>query len=256
MPLPPLELGLLLSLVFAGGFVDAIAGGGGLITLPAYLACGLSPHAALATNKFSSCLGTAVAVTRFFRAGAVQPGIALAAALGALAGAVAGSQLVLFVPENAIHALVLLLVPLALMLLLFEGRLRATRACAAGRNPLPGALGIGLFIGLYDGFFGPGTGTFLAIAFSALLRLPLLSAAANARFANLASNIGALAVFLVEGKVLFPLAFFAAAAGVAGNFLGARLAIRRGARVIRPFMIGVLALLLAELLRRRLTQPT
>jgi uncharacterized membrane protein YfcA len=249
---PPLELTLLLALIFAGGFVDAIAGGGGLITLPAYFACGLPPHAAIATNKFSSCLGTAVAVARFSSARAMRMEIGLPAGLGALLGAVAGSQMVLWVPEAVIHILLLCLVPLALSLVLCERRLRVARPAAAGRRPLPWSFGIGLAIGLYDGFFGPGTGTFLTIAFSALLGLDLLCAAANARLANLASNLGALAVFLIEGRVVFPLAWFAAAAGVAGNFLGARLAVRRGARVIRPFMVAVLLLLFLELLRRRL----
>lgn len=252
MPLSPLELALLLVLIFAGGFVDAIAGGGGLITLPAYFACGLPPHAAIATNKFSSCLGTAVAVARFSRARAIRLAIGLPAGLGALLGAVAGSRIVLWVPEAAIHVLLLFLVPLVLVLVLFEGRLRAAHPAATGRRPVPWSFGIGLGIGLYDGFFGPGTGTFLTIAFASLLDLELLSAAANARLANLASNLGALVVFLVEERVVFPLALFAAAAGVAGNFLGALLAVHRGARVIRPFMVAVLLLLLLEVLRRRL----
>lgn len=255
MPLSPLELALLLVLIFAGGFVDAIAGGGGLITLPAYFACGLPPHAAIATNKFSSCLGTAVAVARFSRARAIRLDIGLPAGLGALLGAVAGSRIVLWVPEAAIHVLLLFLVPLVLVLVLFEERLRAAHGVAAGRRPVPWSFGIGLGIGLYDGFFGPGTGTFLTIAFAALLDLELLSAAANARLANLASNLGALVVFLIDGRVVFPLALLAAAAGVSGNFLGARLAVHRGARIIRPFMVVVLLLLLLEILRRRLGLP-
>jgi uncharacterized membrane protein YfcA len=113
------------------------------------------------------------------------------------------------------------------------------------------SLAIGAAIGAYDGFFGPGTGTFLTIAFCTFLGFGLLAASANARLANLASNAGSLAVFLSGGKVLFPLALYAAAAGIAGNMLGSRIALRKGERVIKPLMAAVLLLLMVEVVRRR-----
>jgi len=243
----------LCGLVFLGGLVDSIAGGGGLITLPAYFAAGLPAHAALATNKFSSVCGTFFAVVRYWRAGAVNVRAGLAAAAGALAGSAAGARLALAVPAVVINTMMIVLVPVVLIVFLARERftVRPSRRGALSRGVLPVSAAIGLVIGAYDGFFGPGTGTFMTIAFSVVLGFGLLTASANAHLANLASNAGSVAVFLLAAKVLFPLAIFAAAAGVAGNLLGSTLAVRKGARVIRPLMIAVMVVLLAEVVRRR-----
>ncbi|MBI5491219.1 MAG: TSUP family transporter [Deltaproteobacteria bacterium] len=245
----------LCGLVFLAGFVDSIAGGGGLISVPAYLALGLPPHAALATNKFSSVAGTLTATWRYWRARKIHLRTALVAAAGALAGSAAGARTVLLVPAAAVHTVVLVLVPAALVVLLFQDRLlrRAPLADGGGEpgRPLLRAVALGLLIGAWDGFFGPGTGTFLALGFHLALRFDLLTASGNARLVNLASNAGAVVVFLAGGRVVFPLALYAAAAGIAGNQLGSMVALRRGERIIRPFLVVVLVLLLAEVVRRR-----
>lgn len=238
------------------GFVDSIAGGGGLISLPAYLAIGLPPHAALATNKFSSVCGTFTAVVRYWHAGTVRVRIGLFAAAGALAGSALGAKAALLVPAPTINAIMLVLVPVVLVFFLVHDRVpkrhlaRWRPAGQRGRNVA--SLAIGGVIGCYDGFFGPGTGTFLTIAFAAILGFDLLTASANARLANLASNVGGVTVFLWSGRVVFPLALWAAGAGIAGNLLGSMLAVKRGARIIRPLMVVVLVLLLAEVIRRRM----
>lgn len=243
-------------LVFVAGLVDSIAGGGGLISLPAYLAVGLPEHAALATNKFSSVLGTLTASARYVRAGQWSLASALPAFLGALLGAALGARLVLLVPAKAVAAIVLVLVPAVLVVLLFKDRLLGRREGAAvptGRAVwLPAGL-LGLGVGAYDGFFGPGTGTFLTIGFHAALGLPLLVAAGNARLVNLASNAGAVVVFLAKGEVVFPLALLAAGAGILGNQVGAALALRKGERVVKPLLVGVLVLLLVEVVRKRIS---
>jgi hypothetical protein len=253
MDLAAPTIALVCALVFVAGFLDAIAGGGGLISLPAYFAVGLPPHAALATNKFSSVLGTLTATARYALSGKLRWRVGLAAALGAAAGAAAGARAVLWLAPATVHTVVLLLIPAALVILLLRDRLVRPGAAPdlAGRPALLRAAAIGLVVGAWDGFFGPGTGTFLTIAFATWLGLDLLTAAGNARLANLASNAGSLVVFLASGAVLFPLALYAGAAGIAGNLLGARLALRRGERVVKPFLVGVLVLLLAEVLRRR-----
>jgi uncharacterized membrane protein YfcA len=246
---------ILCGLVFLAGFVDAIAGGGGLISVPAYLAVGLPPHAALATNKFSSVLGTLTAAWRYWRAGKIHVRTALFAAAGALAGSAAGARAVLLVPPAAVHTVVLVLVPAALLVLLLQDRLLRRHAAAATDGPVAAsaskALAVGLVVGAWDGFFGPGTGTFLTIAFHLILRFDLLTASGNARLVNLASNVGAVIVFLIDARVVFPLALYAAAAGIAGNQLGSVLALRKGERLIRPFLVLVLVLLLGEVVRRR-----
>lgn len=253
MDLPLTHTLVLCAFIFTGGFVDSIAGGGGLITLPAYFAMGLPAHAALATNKFSSVCGTLPAVARYWRTGNVSVTIGLWAAAGALAGSAIGAKIALWVPASVINTLMLILVPAVLVFLLLKDRLLPPPP--DGGAPVTGAalksLAIGAVIGTYDGFFGPGTGTFLTLAFSALLGLDLLTASGNARLANLASNAGSAAVFLWSGQVLFPIALYAAAAGVAGNVLGSWLAVKKGARIIKPLMVVVLVLLLAEVVRRR-----
>lgn len=242
-------------LVFAAGFVDAIAGGGGLISLPAYFAMGLPPHIALASNKFSACLGTATAVFRYWRAGQLRLGLGLWAALGALLGSALGTQLALLTPPAVIRGALLVLVPLVLAFFLLKDRLARRQVEAAPRSAAQTrrALLLGLLVGAYDGFFGPGTGTFLAIGFNAFLALDLVAASANARLANLASNAASMTVFLLAGKVLFPLALFMAGAGILGNLLGSKLAIARGARLVKPLMVLVLLLLLGEVLRQVLS---
>jgi uncharacterized membrane protein YfcA len=254
LDLSVLELAALAAMVALAGFVDSIAGGGGLISLPAYLAAGLPPHMALATNKFSSCLGTLTAVLRFFKAGKVHVRIGAAATAGALAGSAAGTRLALAVSEETIHVVVLVLIPCVAAVFLFKDRLlpRPKDEPRQARHPELKALAVGLAVGCYDGFFGPGTGTFLGIAFFVMLRLDLVSASGSARLANLASNAGSLAVFLLHGKVLFPLALLTAAGGIAGNVLGAGLAVKKGERLIRPLMVAVLLLLLATIICQRL----
>ena len=256
---------ILCGLVGLAGFVDSIAGGGGLISLPAYFAMGLPPHFALATNKFSSSFGTLAAVTKYHRAGTIDLRIGVLSAAGALIGAAIGARIALLLSAATINSAMLIIVPSVMVLFLAKDRLSAWKRW---RNTLPSSeseiclklssrklvflsVFTGFVIGTYDGFFGPGTGTFLTIAFSAFIGLDLLQASANARFANLASNVSSLVVFLAAGKVLFPLAIYAAAAGVTGNYIGSMLAIKKGDTIIKPLMTIVLILLLLEIIRRR-----
>jgi uncharacterized membrane protein YfcA len=245
---------LLCAFIFLAGFVDSIAGGGGLISLPAYFAAGLTPHGALATNKFSSFLGTLAAIVRYSRAGAIRLRVGLLSAAGALAGSAAGARLALALHPDVIHTGMLVLVPCALVVILFQKRF-FPGTDEGGGTERPGlvwkAVVIGAVIGLYDGLFGPGTGTFLTLAFAIVLGFDLLTAAGCARLANRASNVGALAVFLADGRVVFPLAVWAAMAGVAGNWLGARQALLKGRKIIRPLMVLVMVLLMVEVVRRR-----
>jgi uncharacterized protein len=246
------QIVFLAAMIFLAGFVDSIAGGGGLISLPAYFAVGLPPHAALATNKFSGFCGTATAVIRYWRAGVIHLRIGLVAAAGALAGSALGAKIALWISGTVINAVMLLCVPAVLVIFLFKDQLfPKTEVVAKVTRPIFRAAIIGAIIGCYDGFFGPGTGTFLAIAFAFFMRYDLVTASGNARLANLASNAGSLAVFLINGKALFPLAFITAASGIAGNVLGSHFALHGRERIIRPIMTAVLVLLLIEVIRRQ-----
>jgi len=237
-------------LVFLGGAIDAVAGGGGLITLPAYLLAGLPAHLASGTNKCGSTFGTLLSTSRFLKRGNVHVPSALAGAAGALVGAWAGARLNLIVPEQILYYVMLAVVPVMAVFLLLKRDLgQEDRSQTLGRLQLMAmALGIGLVIGGYDGFFGPGAGTFLILAFTGLCRFDLLTASGNTKVANLASNLASLVTFALAGEVMWSVGIPAALCSVAGNFLGSSLALKGGAKIIRPMFFVVLALLLARLI--------
>src|SRR5512133_2279189 len=225
------------------GTVDAIAGGGGLLTVPALLAAGLPPHLALATNKGQSVFGSFAALVRFARAGLVDGRRArLTFPLG-LAGSLAGAALVLATPPAALRGIVVGLLATAAA---FVGLRRGSPARLEDAPPprhaplVAGAIAVA--IGAYDGFFGPGTGTFLIVAFVALLGDGLAHASAGAKVVNFASNLAAVALFASRGVVLWRIALPMAAAQLGGGWVGAPLAIRRGDALVRRVVVVTLAL--------------
>lgn len=235
---------------FAAGFIDSIAGGGGLISLPAYISIGVPPHYALGTNKLSSTCGTSFATFRFFRHGSIDPRVALFSAVGALIGSPLGARLALIVDEGIIKILLIVLLPVVAFFVLFKKNfgIEDSSARLSGIRIAVLSAAIGFGIGMYDGFFGPGTGTFLILAFTGLLGLSLVRASGNAKVVNLSSNVGALVTFLLSGRVFIVLGLIAAVFNVAGNWIGSGLAIKRGAKVIRPVFVVSISLLLAKIL--------
>ena len=236
-------------LVFLGGIVDAVAGGGGLITLPAYLLAGLPPHLASGTNKCGNVFGTLLSTGRFLKSGHIHPASALLGGAAALAGAWLGARLNMLVPERYLYYFMLAVVPVLAVFLLFKRDFgREDRSAALGRGRLLSLAGcIGLAVGCYDGFFGPGAGTFLILAFTGLCKFDLLTASGNAKVANSASNLASLFTFALAGEVMWPVGIPAALCGVAGNYVGSGLALRGGAKVIRPMFLVVLSLLVVRL---------
>ncbi|MGI5888291.1 MAG: sulfite exporter TauE/SafE family protein [Oscillospiraceae bacterium] len=235
-------------LVFLAGLVDSIGGGGGLISIPAYLLAGVPAHLAVGTNKLSSSLGTAVAASRYTRKKLVVWKAALPSAAAALVGSYAGANLSMLVSEKVISILVFIIVPAA-SLVVFDKKLFKEREL----NPPAGSRVIAvcsisaLLIGAYDGFYGPGTGTFLIIAFNAIARLRMDTSNANAKIVNLTSNIVSLCVFLTSGQVIVALGLAAAACNMIGNYIGAGLAVKNGSRIVKPVIAAVLGLLLVRL---------
>ena len=236
-------------LVFLGGLIDAVAGGGGLITLPAYLIAGLPAHMASGTNKCGNAFGTFLSTGRFLKRGDVHIPSAAAGAVGALAGAWVGARLNLVMPEQMLYYVMLAVVPvMAVFLLLKRDFGQEDRSGELSRGQLMAmAAGIGLIIGGYDGFFGPGAGTFLMLAFTGLCRFDLLTASGNTKVANSASNLASLITFGLAGKVMWAVGIPAALCGIAGNYVGSGLALKGGAKVIRPMFFVVLTLLVARL---------
>lgn len=236
-------------LIFLGGFVDAITGGGGLITLPAYLFAGLPVHFALGTNKLSSCIGTALTTARYARAGFIPWKLACLCVAASLMGSNLGAHLALFLNDRIFKFVMLFLLPVTALYVL-KGR-----ALVRQRPPLPQArtvltsAAIAFALGAYDGFYGPGAGTFMLLLLAAAAHLSLNTANGVAKSINMASNLAALTVFLINGRVLFPLGLLAACFGLAGNYLGARSFEHGGARAVKPIMLTVLAIFFVSLLR-------
>lgn len=236
----PLEIALLSAVALVAGTVDAIAGGGGLLTVPALLWAGLPPHVAIATNKGQSVFGSFAALVRFARGGLVDARRARVTFPLGVAGSLAGAALLLAIPPSALRPVIAVLLGLAA---LFVGLRRPPPPRLEDAPPRRGALAVAgavaLAIGAYDGFFGPGTGTFLIVAFVALLGDGLARASASAKVVNFASNFAALSLFAASGTVAWRVALPMAAAQLAGGWLGAHLAVRRGDALVRRVVVVV-----------------
>ena len=250
MELTPVSYLIVCPLVFLAGFVDSIGGGGGLISLPAYLLAGLPAHMAVATNKLSSSVGTSVAAGRFIRRGLVRLRLALPSVAAATVGASIGANLSLLIPEEAMKYILFAILPLSSFFVLNRHLFQdeGKHAAVADRKTVGICLISAFVIGMYDGFYGPGTGTFLIIAFTVFAKMTVNAANGKAKIINLTSNIASLAVYLANGQVLIPLGLAAAACNMAGNYLGSGLALEKGAKVVRPTILCVLALLLSKIL--------
>ena len=243
------QLIIICPLVFAASLLDAVAGGGGLISLPAYLIAGLPPHNAIATNKLSSSIGTCASTARFIKNKCVDWPTAIPSAVLAVLGSIAGAKLILSINDNAIRYIMLAIVPIIAFVVLKKRDLSAEslEPVSRRRQFLVVCLAA-LFVGMYDGFYGPGTGTFLLIAYTQLAKMPLRLAAGNVKIANLSSNLGSLAVFLLGGQAIIPIGLISAVFALAGHFIGAGLLLKNGAKVVKPFILVVLSLLFIRLI--------
>ncbi len=238
-------------LVFLAGFVDSVAGGGGIISLPAYLMAGIPAHLAAGTNKVVNGCGTMMATIKYFQGGKVRLRPAIAAAIAAFAGSAIGAQLASMIPEAALKTIMLVALPCVAVFLVVKKDFGKDDAPAVEIEPKREVIVstlIGLFIGCYDGLVGPGTGTFMILCFTAFLSMDLLTASGCSKAANLASNIAAAVVWILHGSVFWKLALPAVACNILGALLGARYAIRGGSKKIRGMMFVVLGLLFAKML--------
>ncbi len=234
-------------LVFLAGLIDSVAGGGGLISLPAYLAAGLPPVLAAGTNKLSACLGTVASTTRFVRERKVDWKAAVFAAAGAFPGSWLGTLLLRQIPEDAVRVMMICAIPLVAAVVLRKREMQG-RCLVEERFYRPLAFAIGLAIGFYDGLIGPGTGTFLILMFTMALGMEAVMASGTAKVVNLTSNLAALISLFPTGNVLIALGLPAALCGIAGNWVGAGLTIKKGVGFIRRMLLIVLCLLLAKML--------
>lgn len=236
-------------LVFLAGFVDSIAGGGGLISLPAYLLAGIPPHQAIATNKMSSSIGTTISTARYLRNGYVNYRVAIPSVLLAIGGANIGARLILLIPEKYIQYILLFALPAVAIFVLRGKPLEAASPVEIDKTrQLLLAVTMSFLLGIYDGFYGPGTGTFLLLIYTQLCHMTVKEAAGTVKMVNLSSNIMSLIIFLQKGQTIVLLGAIAGAFCLAGHFIGSGMVMKNGYKVVRPIVIVVLILLFIKVI--------
>ncbi|MBR4395815.1 MAG: TSUP family transporter [Eubacteriaceae bacterium] len=239
---------LVCPMVFLAGFVDSIAGGGGLISLPAYMLSGLPPSWAIGTNKMSSSMGTTLATFRFMKNGYIEVVTAIPCCIAALIGSAIGANLNLIFPQRAFMYFMLFVIPLTAFYVLKNKTFKTDGARLSRGKTIAISTVISLAVGIYDGFYGPGTGTFLILLLTGIVKMDLNKAAGITKAVNLSSNIAALAVYLINGTVILPLGFTAGAFSVLGNYIGTRFFDKKGADFVKPIILLVLLVFFVKLI--------
>lgn len=252
LPLEPFIIALICGMSFLAGFIDSIAGGGGLILLPTLLVAGLPPSLALGTNKLGAVCGVTTSLVNFARQGKVLWQIAGVGLPFSLIGSMAGSRVLLLLNPNVITTIILVILPVIAIITLLPQKALKTATHMLSKKALylytPLICGV---LGFYDGFFGPGTGTFLIFGFYFFLKLHLVNASGLAKVFNFASNLGAFSVFAFSGSILYSVGLPAALFNTLGAFWGSRLAIAKGQPLIRFFLLLVFGLLFITLIIKR-----
>jgi len=238
-------------LVFLGGFVDSVAGGGGLITLPAYMLAGIPVHIAMGTNKVAASMGGVTATIQYFRGGKINFAIAIPAAFAAFAGSAVGAEIALHLSEQFLNILLLIILPVVAIFLALKkdfGRETPEARKLSTARILICSILLGFFIGMYDGLVGPGTGTFMIMGLSAFLSLDLITSSGCSKLANTASGFAAALVFLLDGKIMWAVLIPAVISNMLGGYFGSRYAIRGGSSRIRSMIFVVLGLLFVKMI--------
>ena len=240
---------ILLPVIFLAGVVDAVCGGGGLLTIPAYLLTGFSAHVATGTNLAATICGGVAALCRFARGGKVHWPAMVSAGPTAAVGALLGARFNLFLPDRSLQIILLILLPVMAVTVFMKRELglEDLMDTLSSRQIRRNSALIGLAVGAYNGFYGAGAGTFFIIAFTLFDRMDLVRASGSTKFCSLCAVLVATLTYTLSGTVVWPMVLAGSVFSVAGNLLGSELALRNGAKVIRPMFIGVLALLFLRL---------
>ena len=241
---------LLSGAYFAAGIIDAACGGGGLITLPMFIALGIPPHFMSGTNQAACLPGALVSLARYIKHKKVHWKMGIISGPVSVLGSYLGARLNLIMSEEALKTVMILLLPVIALVVLFKrdfGETDRSETLSGGQQALRAVL-IGLVLGGYVGFYGAGAGTFLLLGFAMAERLDLIKASGTARFCGVFACVSAIVTYSLSDAVLWPVSLAAMAANIAGNYIGAGMAMRGGTKLIRPMFIGVLALLFLRLL--------
>lgn len=234
--------------VFLGSFMDAIAGGGGIITVPTYLLAGLPTHFALGTNKLSAGIGTFFSTARFIKNGYVDWILGAPSVVLAIIGSHFGTKLQLMIDEKYLKYLLLIVLPIVAFIVLRQRKFPEEKGDIDRKKQMAIVWISALVVGAYDGFYGPGTGTFLILIFCNLAKMDVRTAGGNMKLVNLGSNIGALVTSLMSGKVFVVLGLIGTVSSIAGHYLGSGLAIKDGSKIVKPTVIVALVLLAVKVI--------
>lgn len=235
-------------LVGLAGFVDAVAGGGGLISLPAYMLIGIPPAYAIGTNKVSSAMGTSIATYRYARMGYIKPKLCISAVIFALLGSWLGAELTLAMSDEFLKIFMLIALPLLAIYVIRK------KSFSGDKEPYKLSVTIiltsviSLFMGVYDGFYGPGTGTFLMLMLTGIAHYSLDDATGTTKVINLSTNIAALVTFLLNGVIILPLGLAAGVFNIIGAYLGTKMYKSKGINIARPLIIVVICIFFVKII--------
>ena len=240
--------------VFLASFMDAIAGGGGIISVPTYLLAGVPMHMALGTNKVSSGIGTAVSTARFIKNGYIDWKLGIPSVALALVGSFVGTSIQLMIDEVYLQYLLLIVLPVVAFVVLRQRQFPEERGEIDRRKQCAIVWLASFVVGAYDGFYGPGTGTFLLLIYCNLAKMDVRTAGGNVKLVNLSSNIGAFVTTLRSGQVFLVLGLIGAVTSIAGHYVGSGLAIKNGSKIVRPTVVIVLILLAVKVVYELITK--
>ncbi len=237
-------------MLFIAGFIDSIAGGGGLIAMPSYMMCGMPIHLVYGCNKFQCAFGSTAAAYKYFKSGCLDIKITAVSAITSFSASMIGTKIILYLTDTQVRSMLMVLLPLSAVLVIF---LKNAWDYAAKEQPLTVrniilALITGMTIGLYDSLYGPGCGTIALLLFTLLFHYDVRTSSGNAKTVLIVSNYTALISYIMSGNVPYVIAIPCAISNVLGNYLGAGFAIKKGAKIIRPLMICVVAVLILKLI--------
>lgn len=235
-------------LVFLAGFIDAIAGGGGLISLPAYIFTGLPVINCIATNKMSSAMGTSIATAKYAKGGFIPWKLALFCVPCAFGGSAIGANIALAISNDVFKIIMLVVLPLTALYVITKKDLSSNEKQHSFRIMLMIAMLIAFVIGIYDGFYGPGTGTFLILLLTAIGRMKIEEANGLTKAINFSTNSSALVIYILHGEVIVPLGIIAGCFNIAGNYLGARKFTSGGTKIVKPVMSIVIVIFFVKVL--------
>lgn len=235
--------------LFLTGMINAIGGGGALISLPAYMLAGLPAHGAVATNKLSSTCGSTVSTFRFIKERLIDFKLAVPSVIAAIISSALGAQVSLAIPEKVLAEAMVVILPFVAIVVLRPAFLKEEDNCVLQYDikTFFTCIVAATIVGFYDGIYGPGTGTFLIIAFRVFTSMNLKQANGQAKIINWTTDVSALIVFLIKQSVVFSIGIPAAICNMAGSYVGAKMAIKNGGKIIKPCIIIMLILLLIKI---------